>query len=278
MAELRDPFDGPDGSRPRKIRGALAPLGDLAGLFADMCVIDSNQEQFAAAPALVMHCLRELLSALRGVLDPGGRRRRGEPPPPRPDLRGDLAALLVEHGIADDEVLLDDLEARVAPRTGEADHIRQIGAALALDPRIVDKWIGLKPFERAHRHGLNVAAIGEAYRTTFSDAIDVLDAITRAWTRQWPRIEALIEQAAAAPEPNRDLAKRLRVAVPTNPPVQDAMFDRLDPRWIPVLRREGVIGDPRSPAALAGRRTRCRGRPAGFSPAPPRRTPTPLRP
>ena len=244
MIELQDPFEGPDGPRLRRIRDALAPLGDLAGLFRDMCVIEAGRDQFAAAPAVVMHDLRELMSALRDVLDPLEAAPRRDPLPSNRDLRGDLARFLAEHSISAEDDVLDDLEKKLAPRTGEADQIRHIGTMLELDADLVGRWIRLKPVKRAHRQGLNVAAAGPDYRATFSDALEVLDAVTQAWTRQWPQIDALIQQAALSPTPNLGLARRLRVAVPTIPPVQDAMFDQLDASWTAFLRKAGVISDP----------------------------------
>jgi len=245
MGEFLDPFGSDDGARLRRIHEALLPLGDLAGLFRDMCVVAVNAAEFAAAPNLVLHDLRELLSAMRDVLDPGPvAGLMPGPAPPRPDLRGELADLLARHGIADDEDVLDRLEGQLEPRSNEADQIGRICAALGLDTGVAAKWVGLQPHKRAHRRRLRVARLDASYRSVFADAIEILDAIADAWSLQWPRMAALIDEAAAAPAPSRDLAKRLSGTLPTNPPVQAALFEQLGAAWVATLRKEGVVLDP----------------------------------
>jgi hypothetical protein len=227
MGEFLDPFDSADGARLRRIHEALLPLGDLAGLFKDMCMVAVNEAEFAAAPNLVLPDLRELLSALRDVLEPGlVAGLASAPAPPRPDLRGELADLLSWHGLADDDEVLDRLEGQLEPRSNEADQIGRICAALGLDSGIAAMWMGLQPHKRAHRRRLRVARLDASYRSVFADAIEVLEAIAEAWSLQWPRMAALIDEAAAA-APSRDLAKRLSGTLPTNPPVQAALCERL---------------------------------------------------
>lgn len=247
MGELLDPFVGDDAERLRRIYEALLPLGDVAELFRDMCLIATNANEFSAAPTLVLHDLRELLSALRDVLDPG-ERAGALSSQPRADLRGDLAAVLIQHGIADDEDVLDRLQEQLQPRTNEASQMRRICEVLGLDEDIAVRWAALQPHKRAHRRHLRVAQQDASYRTVVADAIDILDAIASGWSRQWPRMAALMEEAAAAPTPSRDLAQRLAGTLPTNPPVQAALFDRLGPEWLATLRKVGMVSNP--PQAL----------------------------
>lgn len=245
MAKVLGPFERDDGPRLRRILEALVPLGELAGLFQDVCVIVANEELFAAAPNLVLHGLRELFSALRDVLDPGtpplAARGRAFS---RPDLRGELADLLLRHGFSDEEDVLDRVEEELGPRTTEEEEIRRICGGLGLGSDVSSKWESLNLHGRAHRRRLRVTPVDSAYRTVVEDALEVLEAIADAWSSQWPRFAALIEEAAAAPTPSRDLARRLGKSLPTNPPVQEALLTRLGGVWVPTLRKAGLLPDP----------------------------------
>jgi hypothetical protein len=242
---LLDPFGGPDGRRRERTFRALEPLGDVAGLFRDACLVLTNDAAFRGSAPLVLHALGEVLSALRGVLDPGSEQPAETRREVTTDVRAALEQVLMDAGLNHDEATLDKIVEVAGPRDDESRQIDRVCEALGVDSHVAERWRGLRLHSRAHRRSLSLTHADAAYRAVVSDAMFVLDSLADTWNRRWPQLQTLVEQALSADPPTRELASALVQRLPSSPQIQEAFFSAAtDGRCVAPLARAGMVARP----------------------------------
>jgi hypothetical protein len=145
-----------------------------------------------------------------------------QPPCSRPSTRSPAAAVRLVRS-------RDRREAAAAPAAPPAR--RRAATLRALEPlgEVAELW---------------------AYRATVGDALSVVDAVADSWTRPWPRLHALVEDALRA-DPRPRQAAVLDAA--EQPQVQNSFFSvATDQRWVAPLRAVGMFSRPTNARRSAG--------------------------
>lgn len=188
-----------------------------SAFYKDACRHMTVRPPFEATTHIVGHLLREIESSLRDVL----RTFTGSTGQPKGDgvHRQDIQAILKALEYSDS------------------------------DP-VAKTWLSFTQenslHSRAHRQNLDpVRAVDKEFLEFWSQMetifIDVLDKFESKYTKVFDVLDAL----AKKDEPTADDAKAVHRNVPNNLVAHQRFFNQLEnPKWLPLLKTEGVFSDP----------------------------------
>lgn len=251
---------GPDPARRARILGHLERLGPgPRATYATLCALLDTPEPLPAASMLMHHMIRELESALREVMrEPKSAAEPavtgpGSAEPRRRQALAMIAGLELGPG-ADGEQrrrqildLVEGLELEPAKEQQKAE-IKQITAALGVEPEVVAAWMALAGKSQGWAHRRNLDA-PEAFDREVRERIDrlewVFDEILDAHAARFAqfvhdRLLGLLATAA----PTKQDALRLRTQFPQDALTQQGFFDAAGREWLIPLQRAKMFANP----------------------------------
>ena len=212
--------------RQRRIHERLGRLvgPGAAAFFHDCCSLLEVDNAPQTLTHIVGHCLREVESAIRDVLEVVGQ------PAPKPK-RG--------------------------KRSGDQVHRNEIVAALGglgiaeSDP-VAAAWIALAGSEneyglaaRAHRDSLrHPRSLDPDFRRFWESIQQILDLVLDKFESKFGATVGLLKSFLSKSEPTRKDAKRLANHLPESPILRREFFAKADVRWLSALKDAGFFRRP----------------------------------
>jgi hypothetical protein len=230
-APAQEPFRFRD-PRQARIYRRLQLLGPgPASLFIDACRLMATAQTLLSTTHLVAHCLRDIESALRDVLEPVM-----EDQDPQEGKSDKSASGDVTHR----------LEIRAILR----------GLEIPETEPVAETWLKLpgrnNPYglhRRAHRNSLNrPRPVDAEFRRFWDDIQSVFDVVLSKFEARYSASHSLIDELLAKTSPTKKDLQMLKGHVPNNSVSFQYFFDQLDSvEWMQPLRNEGFFSSPPEP-------------------------------
>lgn len=211
-----------------------------ASFFRDACrMMGDPPEALDTRSHLVGHCVREIESAIRAVVEPLSKSRKPEGKPSKPkcgdsgDHRRRIVAILEELGVPDDDPVAIAWLRLTGAETKDGLH------------------------SRAHRAGLEKPRDVDAEFLQFWNRMqDILFVVLRKFETRFADVLAEVDARAANAHPTRDDIKFLRNNVPHGVLYRGTFFTNLQhPGWLDPLREAGFFSTLPEPVVDTDRST-----------------------
>jgi hypothetical protein len=220
--------------RQRRIHERLGRLvgPGAAAFFRDACSLLEADYPPQTLTHIVGHCLREIESAIRDVLEFVGQ------PPPKP--RGGNGSR--------DQVHRDEIVAILA------------FLGITEDDAVAENWLALAGSEnehglaaRAHRDSLrDPRPIDADFRRFWEAAQQILDLVLDRYETKFGAAVGLLEGLLSSSSPTTADAKLLAKHVPDSAIIRREFFAKADAKWLAALKDAGFFRRPPAPVLVDG--------------------------
>lgn len=217
----------------------------VADRYIDFCRLSSGTFSLRVSRPIAAHALRELESIIRVVLAVP----MGANPPEEIDkeMRKIVRKSLAEHDFAAEAV--NRALVALEPRINHKDQILKIveNLGFASDGDIAKSWLSLQSlFGKAHKRSFHHSlSVDDEFRTQYQQPFEsVIRSIVIALQSRYSTLMLRVE-AITAMQDKTEAIKYYKNEIPGALPLQWHFFSNIQtPDWLPLLAKEGLLGEP----------------------------------